>query len=165
VKIQVVFWAVTPCCVVIGYQHFGGPCCPPWGFTTQKTSTRVLVHFVSQGPCNWSISLIFFCIFLISNPNIYTAPVSLTDSLKSSTLVRSTPRRSLTFRLSDWNCVFHVFPLRATCPSHIILVDSITLITVGERWKNKSDLQRSRHTEAEEQCLVSWYALVLLINI
>jgi hypothetical protein len=28
VKIQVeVFWVVTPCCVVIAYQRFGGPCC------------------------------------------------------------------------------------------------------------------------------------------
>jgi hypothetical protein len=28
VKIQVeVFWVVTPCSVVVGYQHFGGPCC------------------------------------------------------------------------------------------------------------------------------------------
>jgi len=22
-----VFWAVTPCSIVVGYQRFGGPCC------------------------------------------------------------------------------------------------------------------------------------------
>jgi len=28
VKIQVeVFWVVTPCSVVVGYQRFGEPCC------------------------------------------------------------------------------------------------------------------------------------------
>jgi len=28
VKIQVeVFWVVTPCSAVLGYQCFGGPCC------------------------------------------------------------------------------------------------------------------------------------------
>jgi hypothetical protein len=23
----VVFWFMTPCCDVVGYQHLGGPCC------------------------------------------------------------------------------------------------------------------------------------------
>jgi len=27
IKIQVVFWILIPCSDVVGYQHFGGPCC------------------------------------------------------------------------------------------------------------------------------------------
>jgi hypothetical protein len=27
VNVQVGFWVVTPCSVVVGYQHFRGPCC------------------------------------------------------------------------------------------------------------------------------------------
>jgi hypothetical protein len=34
VKIQInVFWVVTPCSVVVGYQGFGGPCCLHIHFT------------------------------------------------------------------------------------------------------------------------------------
>jgi len=28
-----VFWVVTPCSVVVGYQFFGGPCCLHLYFT------------------------------------------------------------------------------------------------------------------------------------
>jgi len=28
-----VFWVVTPCSVVVGYQRFGGPCCSHLHFT------------------------------------------------------------------------------------------------------------------------------------
>jgi len=52
VKIQVeVFWVVTPCSVVVGYQRFGEPCClhlhcmvsqhkntSTWIYTALKTS-------------------------------------------------------------------------------------------------------------------------------
>jgi hypothetical protein len=37
---QVVFWVVTPCNAVVGYQHFVGPfCLHLHGVTTQKTSS------------------------------------------------------------------------------------------------------------------------------
>jgi len=27
VMTEVIFWVLTPCSVVVGYQHFRGPCC------------------------------------------------------------------------------------------------------------------------------------------
>jgi hypothetical protein len=46
-KIQVmVFWAVTPCSDVVGYQHFGGPSC----LTNFSVNDGILPHhyMVSQ---------------------------------------------------------------------------------------------------------------------
>jgi hypothetical protein len=43
-----VFWGVTQCSVVVGYQRFRGPCCLhptiiPYGITPQETSTLNLL--------------------------------------------------------------------------------------------------------------------------
>jgi len=40
-KIQIVFWVVTPCSDVVGYQRYGGPCCLhlQGEVTIQKTTT------------------------------------------------------------------------------------------------------------------------------
>jgi len=73
-----VFWVVTPCIVVVGYQSFGGPCClhlqgdgrqhgspKRWrptttlhGITTQKTSTskNICGAFIKTWKRNFSTS-------------------------------------------------------------------------------------------------------------
>jgi hypothetical protein len=56
VKIQVeVFWVVTPCSVVVGYQCFRGPCCLHLHFTikmeaARSSETMVSYHNTTQHP-------------------------------------------------------------------------------------------------------------------
>jgi hypothetical protein len=55
VKIQVaVFWIMTPCNDVAGYQRFGRPCCPTYEYftlkmeTTWSSETLVSYHITTQ---------------------------------------------------------------------------------------------------------------------
>jgi len=58
IKILVVFfWVVTPYRIVIGYQHFGVPCCFHHLISPWKLRHHGSFHFTVKTEAAWSISL------------------------------------------------------------------------------------------------------------
>jgi len=48
-----VFWVVTPCSVVLGHQHFGGPCCLQFYFTLKMKTAWPSKTMVSYHNTAW----------------------------------------------------------------------------------------------------------------
>jgi hypothetical protein len=131
-KIQVVFfWVVTPCSVVIGYQHFRGPCC----LNLQGTS---LFHYVRSRNSLMVRLSSYFQIFLdwyLSDILTYfqqSQPVTI--SWRSILILSSHlhPGLIIYFRFSYYLvCIPHTFHA-CSLPPNCIFLDFITLIFCEE---------------------------------
>jgi hypothetical protein len=55
------------------------------------------------------------------------------------------PKCSVSLRFPHQKACMHLFPIRATCPPHLFILDLITRIILGEEYRSLSSLCSLQH--------------------